>query len=236
MAKYCYKCGAEMDKEDGFCSKCGTAVVELGEKKKERITKTANNIKNHKRMRNVIIAAVVVIGLLFAVKSKKDSSDYCEKLLKKVTINLKKGDADALMDLAAEEGYAYYMVTREASKSQVTNYYRYCIEETLDRFENEVGDIEDISFEIDEITDCLEFTGKTPEEWIRGNAFGDDRLPNMYDAKELKAVYLVEWNITVTGKDGVYKAAVNEESGATYVLKEGDEWKMTFIPFWLSFS
>ena len=236
MAKYCYKCGAEMDKKDGFCSKCGTAVVKLGGKKTERITKATNNIINPKIIRYVIIAAVVVFVLLFDMKSKKDSSDYCEKLLKKVTINLKKGDVDALMDLAAEEGYAFFMVTEEASKSEVTDYYRYCIEETLNRFENEVGDIKDISFEIDEITDCLESTGMTPEEWIKGNAYGDDRLPKMYDAKKLKAVYLVEWNITVTGKDGVYKAVVNEESGWTYVMKEGDEWKMMFYPFWLSFS
>ena len=231
MAKYCYKCGAEMDTKDGFCSKCGTAVVELRENKKDRITKTANNIKNPKIVRTVIIAAVVVFVLLFAVKNKEDSSVYCEKLLKEVTINLKEGDADALMDLAAEEGYAFFMVTKGASKSEVTDYYRYCIEETFNRFENEVGDIEDISFEIDEIIDCLESTGKTPEEWVKGNAYGDDRLPKMYDAKKLEAVYWVEWNITVTGKDGVYKALVSDESGSTYVMKEGNEWKMAFFPF-----
>lgn len=227
MAKYCYKCGAEMDENDGFCSECGTAVVELGGKKKER---TTNNVKNPKTIRNVIIAAVVVFVLvfIFVVKSRGDSSDYCEKLLKKVTVDMKKGDADTLMDLAAEEGYAYIMIKKDASRSEVEDYYRYCIEKTLNLYEKEVGDIEDISFEINEITDCLEVTGKTPEEWIAGN--GADGMTEIYDAKKLKAVYIVEWSITVTGKDGMYEAEVNEETGTTYVIKEGNKWKMVFYP------
>lgn len=229
MVKYCYKCGAEMDEKDSFCPECGTAVVELSGKKQEGTT----NVKNPKTIRNIIIVAAVVVFILaltFVVKDRGTSFDHCEKMLKKVTAELKKGDADALMDLASEHGCAYIMATKDISKSEVENYYQNWIEQAFNTYENEVGDIEDISFEIDEITDCLETTGMTPEEWIEAN--NAEGITEIYNAKKLKAVYIVRWRIKVKGSDGVYEADINPSTGVgiTYVIKEGSKWTMTYYP------
>lgn len=62
MAKYCYKCGAEMDENDGFCSECGTAVVELSGKKVRTVS------GNRKVFGLGAIALVVIVVLVLLMK------------------------------------------------------------------------------------------------------------------------------------------------------------------------
>lgn len=73
MPKYCYKCGAEMDEKDGFCSECGAAVVELGGKKKNLTGSETGKIfrvvsGNRKLFGLGVIALIVILVLVSLMK------------------------------------------------------------------------------------------------------------------------------------------------------------------------
>lgn len=61
---YCYKCGAEMSEEDKFCPECGTAVVELGEKKRETAPVNKKVFAIGAAALIVIVAIVVLVLVL----------------------------------------------------------------------------------------------------------------------------------------------------------------------------
>lgn len=72
---YCYKCGAEMSEEDKFCPECGTAVVELGEKKRETAPVNKKVFAIGAAALIVIVAIVVLVSVLKGSGSGFDSPE-----------------------------------------------------------------------------------------------------------------------------------------------------------------
>lgn len=219
MAKFCSNCGAQMDDEDRVCGQCGTpfqgAAPTPTPAPAPAPTPSQAGGKSGGKGGFVglvigIIAAIVVI--VIAVNVVGNFTGYKGTVNKMITA-LQKDDvatleslASMISDAAMEDWYGddYY------------DNYENMISSALDQFEDAVGPIKKIKYEI---TDVTEFSDR------RMNDVEDD-LVDRYnlDTDMIKKILKVQLKLTVKGSKKSSSYNVNN----LYLVKESGGWKLCY--------
>ena len=147
----------------------------------------------------------IVIGVVSSMNSYKATLDKMVKALRKDDV----ATLESLSSSVSDEVYgAWY--------DDLTGYYEDQVSNTLDKYEDSVGDIKKISYEI---TDETEFSKRRVNEL-------KDQLVDSYnmDPSDIKKVVDVSLQLTVKGSKK--SAAYNVYD--LYLIKESGGWKIYY--------
>lgn len=202
MAKFCTKCGAPLDNNAAFCTNCG-AVAD----KKNNVLNLHN--KNTAILLGGILAGIIIlailISLIFGGGYKSAIDNYFE--------GFEDTNAKKFMKAMPECQIEYLEESlKDYSKfDSLTEYFEYCLEEALNKIEDEYGDDISISYEI---KDKQELSEKELKD-IR------KRLENNYDNDDVKVTkgYEVEITAEIKGDDNS-----DEEDITVKVAKVDGDW------------
>lgn len=219
MAKFCANCGAPMDDEDRVCGQCGTPVESASaeEPANQQGTATQATAKGNKSgniVKIAIAAVAAVVVLTVGVNVAGNFTGY-KGTLNKMTTALQKNDTATLEGLASsisdETVSEYY-----GEKSLYTQYDN-LISNTLDKYEEKVGNIKKISYEI---TDSTEMSDRRLQNTL-------DSLTDAYnmDTSDIKKIVEVECKITVKGAN---KKSASYNAVNLYMVKEKGGWKIVY--------
>ncbi len=214
MTKFCANCGAPMDEEDRVCGQCGTPVAgapapSAGTKKGGTVGKAAGN--NSLIIKLAIGIAALVVVIIVAVNLVGSMTGY-KSTLNKMTKALKDYDVDTIESLSSsitDEMLSWY-------GDDLYDYYDEWMSDVLDEFEENVGEIKKISYEI---TDATEMTERRLENL-------KDELTEYYnmDTRDIKEIVEVDLQLIVKGEDK--SAAYNVRD--LRLVKEDGGWKINF--------
>lgn len=202
MAKFCTKCGAPLDNNAAFCTNCG-AVAD----KKNNVVNLHN--KNTAILLGGILAGIIIlvilISLIFGGGYKSAIDNYFE--------GFEDTNAKKFMKAMPECQIEYLEESlKDYSKfDSLAEYFEYCLEEALNKIEDEYGDDISISYEI---KDKEELSEKELKD-IR------KRLENNYDNDDVKVTkgYEVQITAEIKGDDNS-----DEEDITVKVAKVDGDW------------
>lgn len=202
MAKFCTKCGAPLDNNAAFCTNCG-AVAD----KKNNVVNLHN--KNTAILLGGILAGIIIlvilISLIFGGGYKSAIDNYFE--------GFEDTNAKKFMKAMPECQIEYLEESlKDYSKfDSLAEYFEYCLEEALNKIEDEYGNDISISYEI---KDKEELSEKELKD-IR------KRLENNYDNDDVKVTkgYEVQITAEIKGDDNS-----DEEDITVKVAKVDGDW------------
>lgn len=208
MAKFCGNCGAQMNDTDKVCGQCGTPVA--GSSVAE---KPAAKEKGDNKIVKLIIGAIAAIVVIVIIANVAGNFTGYKNTIKKMVKALQNNDTSTLESLASsvsEETFgAWY-------GDDLYDFYDDKISDTLDKYEDSVGTIKKISYEI---TDETELSDRRLNEL-------KDNLEDIYnmDTSVIKKVVSVDIKITVKGtkKSSTYNVS------DLYMIKENSGWKIFY--------
>ena len=213
MSKFCGNCGAKMDDDDKVCGECGTPFSDSGSS-----TTATSVVAGKKGGMNSIIkigaaALIGIIALVLAINIIGSSSGY-KGTLNKMIKSYKNADPEIYMSVIsyvaeemAEEIYD------EDAEDKLYDSLDGLITERLDEYEDSVGNIKKISYEI---TDENDISDRKVDKF-------KDEIEENYniDASDIKAIKAVKIKISVKGAK---KTAVFHED--VCLIKEPGGWKI----------
>lgn len=211
---FCGNCGAPMNDEDKVCAQCGTPV--------ENDMKMASDempVVKEKNKKIVIMlaagVAVLIIIVLFGINVINSGRGY-KVTLGKMVDALQNYDVSALESLASSVSDEVYS---DEYGDDYYDQYEYRISEVLDKYEDKVGAIKKVSYEIANVKEISEY---------RLDEMKDELIDeyNM-DADKITEIVLLDVRLTVKGsnKSAVYKVK------DLYMIKEDGEWKIYIAPY-----
>lgn len=211
MAKFCANCGAQMNDEDKVCGQCGTPAVSAAVKPaaSDQAGKNKGSNKIIKLIAGVIIAVVVIVIAVNIAGSYTGYKGTVNKMVKA----LQKNDVAALEALAS-------IISKETLGAwygeDLYDYYDEAVSDALDIFEDSVGPIKKISYEI---TDETEVSARRVEEL-------EDYLVEIYnmDTSSIKKIVKVNLKLTVKGT----KKSSTYNTNELYMIKESGGWKIYY--------
>lgn len=214
MAKFCSNCGSPMEDGDKVCGQCGTPV-----RVEETTSSTAPTVEKKDEKNNttkiVKIVVVLIVLIVLGVIAANVASRFTgyNGTLRKFVKALQEDDVDALDSLSSsisEDIYSSWY------GKDYFKYYEKSVDETLDTFEDKVGNIKKISYEVVDITELSD---------RRVNSIGD-RLVDLYnsDVSEITAITRLDIKLTVKGNRK--SAAYNVDE--LYLIKEAGKWKIYY--------
>lgn len=210
MAKYCYKCGAEMDEEDGFCPECGAAVVELAGKKKS-VAKNLSESKIKKKSIAMLgigaIAFIVILAIALLTKGSGAGFSSPEKAFEAWLNGYNHHDFDLM--LRAEPDF---QIEYEGGKTQ--------LKETLQRnYDNDVAGRSDHQYRYEAI-------GHTVLDKDEAKEF-EQKISKEFDTNvKFSAVATVDYELIMEYEDGELRSA----SIGGYAIKYKGKWY--YINYW----
>ena len=213
MSKFCGNCGAKMDDDDKVCGECGTPFSDSGSS-----TTATSVVAGKKGGMNSIIkigaaALIGIIALVLAINIIGSSSGY-KGTLNKMIKSYKNADPEIYMSVIsyvaeemAEEIYD------EDAEDKLYDSLDGLITERLDEYEDSVGNIKKISYEI---TDESDVSDRKLDKF-------KDQLEEIYniDASDIKKIAIVKIKVNVKGAK---KSAVFPET--VCLIKEPGGWKL----------
>lgn len=236
MAKFCANCGNQMNDEDNVCSKCGTpvagAVVQTAAAPEQAqpqqaapeqaqpqqaapaqaAAPTGKTISGSKLIKLVaavlgaIFVLCIVIGVVASMNSYKATLDKMVKALRKNDT----ATLESLSSSICEEAYGDWY------GGDLSDYYEGQISNTLDKYEDSVGTIKKITYEI---TDETELSKRRVNE-LKDSLVDDYNM----DPSDIKKVVNVSLQLTVKGskKSSAYNVY------DLYLIKESGGWKIFY--------
>lgn len=212
MAKFCANCGAEMADTDRVCGQCGTPapvesvpVAPIGEEV------TADS-KNNKIIVLVAAAIVAVVALVVIVNIVSNFTGK-KGVIRKMCNAIVKEDIDALDAIDSSISEEIY----EASYGDdYLDVYEKRVENTLDTFEDKVGEIKSVKFEI---VDETEYSDRKMED-IKEELEDDFNM----DTSDIKKIVETKVKLTVKGKKKSASYTVDD----LYLVKEKGGWKIFY--------
>ncbi len=231
MARFCSYCGAVMEDTDKVCGQCGTPAMEYygsdqrESAPRERIQRPRNSrplgsgqsISIDKAKVNLIIklaialVAVIVLGVI-TYKVITTFTGY-NATIRKMVKALEKDDVDTLDALASSVSEEYYTFLYG---SDYFEYYEKAVSDALDDFEDSVGNIKSISYEITDVTEISD---------RRMNDFKDELTESFnMDTDDITDINRVYLKLTVKGK----KKSSSFNVDKLYVIKEAGKWKIFY--------
>lgn len=224
MAKFCAKCGSPMEDGDRVCGQCGTPVANAGAaapvNPAPQVNPTlATNMQAEEKkdamdigkiVKLAIAAVVAVVVIIVAVCVLKHFTGY-KPVIGKMVKALQNDDTETLISLASETSNAIY---ESRYGDNFEDKYEKEISNALDKFEDKVGVVKKISYEI---------TNETELSKRRKNEIEDDWVDSYeIDTSDVKDIVLIDLKLTVKGdkKSSSYK--VND----LMLVKEKGGWKL----------
>ncbi len=217
MAKFCTKCGARMEDGDRVCGQCGTPVefigienaaggnVSVGDLGSSRKTKGTKGVKW------IVFIVVAIIGFVI-VSNVLDNYTGYKGAVRKMVKALEKGDIETLESLTSSVAQEEQSYRDEEDYDE--NYYEDYVFGTLDKYEEKVGDIKKISYEITDELELSERQQDIIEEKLIDNF-------NM-DTSSIKKIVTVDLRLTVRGEE---KSSIYDVQ-QLYLIKESGGWKI----------
>lgn len=215
MAKFCANCGAQMDDEDKVCGQCGTPVAGAATVPAPADTvkstgkasgKTNNIIKIAIAVIAVVVVAVIAANIIGSFTGYKGT-------LNKMVKALQKDDTATLETLSSSISEELY---EDWYGDKLYDYYDEAVSNTLDKYEDNVGNIKKISYEISDVTELSDRRlDDLKEELI------DDY--NM-DVSGIKKIVKVELKLTVKG--GKKSSTYNVDN--LFLVKESGGWRLFY--------
>lgn len=211
MAKFCANCGSQMDDEDKVCGQCGTPVA--GAEIKSAVGASNTKSKGNNNIVKIIVGIIVAIVVIVVAANIAGNFTGYKGTINKMVKALQNNDVATLEMLASsisEETYgAWY-------GDDLDEYYEEAISNVLDKYEDKVGTIKKISYEI---TNENELSDRRMDEL-------EDNLVDKYnmDTSEIKKVVKVDLKLTVKGtkKSSTYNVS------NFYLIKENGGWKIFY--------
>lgn len=216
MARFCANCGAAMEDGDKVCGQCGTPAVDLdsatdtNEKASSNITidksKTTKIIKLAVALIILIVVGVIVANIVSKFTGYNGT-------LRKMVNALEEDDVDTLDAIASSISEDIYSAWYG---DDYLDYYEKAVDEALDKFEDSVGNIKSISYEI---TDITELSDRRMEDI-------EDKLTDMYniDTSSISKINKVEVKLTVKGS----KKSASFNVDNLFLIKESGKWKIFY--------
>lgn len=208
MSKFCRNCGAQMDDIDKVCGQCGTHVVENSVPEM-----AAEKEKGSNKLVWLIVGVIVAIVAVVIMANVAGNFTGYKGTINKMVRALQSNDIATLEGMASsiseEEFGAWY-------GDDIYDYYDEVISDTLDKYEDSVGTIKKISYEI---TDEKELSDRRMNEL-------NDNLEELYnmDTSSIKKVVGVNLKITVKGS----KKSSTYNVKNLYMIKENSGWKVFY--------
>lgn len=209
MAKFCGNCGSQMDDADKVCGQCGTPFAGATVSDATPVAKEKGNNKVVKLIIGVIVAIVAIVVIANIAGNYTGYKGTLNKMVKALQNN----DTATLESMASsisEETYGGWY------GDDVYDYYDAVISDTLDKYEDAVGPIKKISYEI---TDATELSDRRMNE-LKDNL---EKLYNM-DTSGIKKVVQVDLKIKVKGS----KKSSTYHVDNLYMIKENSGWKVFY--------
>lgn len=211
MAKFCVNCGAQMEDEDRVCGQCGRPIA--GAVNPAPTANVTSKIKGGNNIIKLIIAIVAAVVVLVIAVSVITSFTGYKRTINKMVKALQGNDVATLESLASsisEETYGAWF------GDDLYDYYDDAVSDTLDKYEDSVGNIKKISYEI---TDETELSDRRLREL-------EDNLVDSYnmDTSDIKKVVKVDLKVTVKGTKKSSTYNVNK----LFVIKESGGWKIYY--------
>jgi hypothetical protein len=206
MAKFCRNCGAQMDDADRVCGQCGTPIhgVVLAD---TPVVKNKGKDKKVKRIAGLIVA-IVAIAIIFNVVGY--FTGY-KGAVNKMVRALKNDDTATLESLICSPEIEIMGYWDEYDK------YDELVSDTLDKYEDSVGAIKKISYEI---IDETELSDRRLDE-IKENL----ETGFTVDTSVMKKMIKIDLKITVKGAS---KSANYYVEDYLYMVKENSGWKIYY--------
>lgn len=208
MAKFCGNCGAQMDDNDKVCGQCGTPAAGGVAAEKPVAKKKGSN-----KIVILIIGVIVAIVALVIIANVAGNFTGYKGTVNKMVKALQNNDISTLESLASsvsdESLGAWY-------GDDLYDHYDDMISDALDKYEDNVGTIKKISYEI---TDETELSDRRINEL-------KDNLENLYnmDTSDIKKVVKIDLKITVKGAKKSSTYNVNN----LFMIKENGDWKIFY--------
>lgn len=218
MAKFCANCGSQMDHEDKVCGQCGTPVAgaNVSVANVSVASQPSDNEKNGKdgnKVVKLIAAAIVLVVVAVIAANVVGNFTGYKGTLNKMVKALQNNDVAALESLSSsisDEIYGSWY------GDDLYDYYEEAVSDTLDKYEDSVGAVKKISYEI---SDEIELSDRRLEEF-------EDYLIDMFnmDVSNIKKIKEVQLKLTVKGakKSSTYNVS------NLYLVKESGGWKIYY--------
>lgn len=210
MAKFCANCGSKMADGDKVCGQCGTPVAQS----KTALSKPSaeRNRGGRKALKLFLAVAILAAAAAAAVGIAVKCTGY-KSALDKMTKALQKNDMDTLEELASSINDGIY---GSWYGDDLDDYYEDAVSDALDKFEDSVGAVKRITYEI---TDEKELSSRRVEEV-------GDFLDETYglDLNGIKKIIKVELELTVKGA----KESDTYHVEDLYLVKERNGWKLFY--------
>lgn len=221
MAQFCTNCGAQMDDNATVCGNCGTALAApAGGVNANAAVNAVNDIK--KKVPTKLIApiagGVVALILLIVIISAVASGGGVKGTIKDSFEAYVKGDAKKFADCV-------YLFGDKETKEDLIEGIDDDKEDILEAIEDEYGkNVKIKKVEIKKEKD-IDKDGKKFDEYIESLESVADSRDVDFKTKDIKAIKVVDFNVTVEGKD--------DEDTLKYedivFVKTSDGWQFTFI-------
>lgn len=204
-AKFCTNCGTQLKDGDKVCGQCGTPVPGATEKEKK---KKGGFVSVLKLIVAIVIIAAIAVAALYLTGALGGYKSTVGKMVKALQ-NYDVEDMEKLTGSVSEETYS-------ARYNDVHEYYKEAISDALDRYEDNVGAVKKISYEI---TDASEFSKRRVEQ--AKEILVDDY--NM-DVSQIKKIVSVELQLNVKGAKDTATYMIDN----LYLIKEGGKWTIYY--------
>lgn len=225
MAKFCATCGTPVKEGDRVCGKCGAPIsgadpspekTEEDKKSEKEVSKKPSDGK--KRSLNLIrlIAAVAVLILVVViiVNVAGRFTSY-EGALKTMINALEDFDMGALEKVASGIGNEIY---GQQYGDGLSDHYEDMVTRKLDDYEDELGPIRSIKFQVTGESEFSDRRIRKVEEWLE-EKYGID-----IEALGIKKIMALDLTLTVRGSKGTEKYYVQD----LYLIKERGGWKIYY--------
>lgn len=217
MAKFCSNCGAPMKKKDKVCRKCGVSIedAEAVPAKEEKTEKPEPGKKKGPRVIKFIAAAAILIAAAAVAIVVVIRLNSYERTVKSMVHAFEDFDMDTLEQITSEVSNVVY---EGKAGGDLYEYYKDMVSDRLDYYEDDLGPIKRIQYQITGESEYSRRRIGQVEEWLEKNYEADA------EAIGIKKIMAIDMTLTVKGSKRTEKYYVQD----LYLIKENGGWKIYY--------
>ncbi len=213
MARFCANCGSPLGVSDRVCGNCGTPAqdVPAGSQpaRTQSVMANAENSRDIRKLAIIPIAVVAVIVFVVVASKLVGNVTGYKGTIRKMVKAMQDYDMAELESMASS-------ISDEIYGSNGLNSYENMVTNVLDGYEDKVGTIDKISYEITDTSELSEIKLKQAKNILVDNY--------NIDVGNIKKIMHVEMILTVKGSEKSASYNVDE----LYLIKEGGKWKLLY--------
>lgn len=212
MARFCSKCGSPLNDEDKVCGNCGNPVARVKVASSGKAFAPEKEKSGNKSIKLIGAGIILIVAMVIISNVAGNYTGYKGTIWKMVKA-LQDYDVTTLISLVSPVSDAVY---GEWYGDNLYDVYQEMVSEALDVYEDRVGGIKKISYEI---TNVAELSDRRMEEM-------ESELVDSYnmDVSGIKKVMTVNMTLTVKGTQSSASFKVNK----LYLIKESGGWKLYY--------